>query len=180
MDLSLLIPESFDQFYNIHPMFVHAPLAFIPGTLLLFGASLWLRRDWVVTGARVCLVFGALGAALAVTTGWLAEDSIPHNETIHSMMQTHKYAAITVLVVSVALVVWSVRLKWEHTAARGVFFGMLVLLNLLLVSVGDLGARMVYLEGAGVRPAAQVISGVPDEKPSAGVGHDEGSPNHAH
>ena len=180
MNPKLLFPDSFGQLYNVHPLFVHAPLAFLPGALLLFGAALWLRRDWLVVGARVCLALGTMGAFLAFTTGWLAEGSIPHNETIHSMMQTHKYTAVAVLIGAIALAVWSVWLKWERTVAKGIFFGLLVLLNLVLISVGDLGARMVYLEGVGVRPAAEVITGAPDPKPIAEEGQDEASHDHTH
>jgi len=175
MDLKLLIPGSLSDFYNIHPLFVHAPLALLPSALLLFGAALWRKRPAWITAAKACVYLGALGAVLAVLTGWFAEDSIPHNATIHGMMETHKAAAITVMILALALAGVSFKLPLESKSQRQFFLGMLLITNLLLVAVGDLGARMVYLEGAGVKPAAAVIAEPGEATPHRhdGVGSEE-------
>ena len=177
MHIQLLIPDSLSQFYNFHPMFVHAPLGLLPVALLLFGMSALNWRYRPVSSARVCLVLGTIGLVAALVTGLKAEDTIPHNSNIHMMMEMHKFAAILVAVLAVVSCVWSFRVNWEKIGARSIFLAVIAFLNLMLLAVGDLGARMVYIHGAGVKPASSVVEHS-DNKAGGHSGHDHG--NHSH
>jgi len=175
MDPKLLIPDPVDSAMNFHPMFVHFPVALLPVTLAFLLLARWRNSERLLFTAKVCLIAGALGALAAVTSGWMAADSIPHNDVIHRMMETHEAAAITVLSIAVALAVWSRWISLQNRGSFRWFAGMLILVNGLLVCVGDLGARMVYQQGAGVIPAAPLIRGDPpetnDEATSPPAGH---------
>ena len=170
--MSYLIPSAAREVYNLHPMFVHFPVALLPSALLLFGLAVWKKKESLIIAGRACLYLGAFGALLATLTGWRAEGGIPHNGTIHAMMQTHKYAALLVLTLVSGLSAWSFKLEWSRRGQVSAFVGILFLLNLVWVSVGDLGVRMVYLEGAGVKPAAEVITTDGD--------HDHSTHHHTH
>ena len=169
MDPSLLIPDPFNSAMNLHPMFVHFPLALLPAALLFLLMAWWRGSERWLFAAKASLIAGAIGALVAVVTGWNAGESIPHNEAIHRMIETHEAAAITVFIVATLLAIWS---RWLILASRrslGWFVGALALANGLLVSVGDLGARMVYQQGAGVIPAVGVIhEGSPETKSGEG------------
>ena len=157
--MNYLIPTAAREVYNLHPLFVHFPVALLPTSLLLLGLALWRRQPSLIVAGRACLYLGVLGAIAAVVTGWQAGEGIPHNDTIHNMMKIHKYAAIGVLFVALGLSAWSFKVDWEGRKQAWSFVGVLLVVNVVLVSVGDLGARMVYVEGAGVKAAAGAVSG---------------------
>jgi hypothetical protein len=82
-----------------------------------------------------------------------------------------------VFIVATILAVWSRWLTLENRSNLAWFAGALVLANGLLVSVGDLGARMVYQQGAGVIPAVGIVQ--EDSQETRGGG-DHSEPAHAH
>ena len=188
MDFSLLGFSGLFRMFNTHPVFVHFPIAFIPAALALYllGAVLKDRR-WVFAG-QACLIMGALGAAVAVITGLRAEGSIPHNQQIHDLMQVHKSIGWTILVSTALLALWSFWKKNERPAGFWAFSVGLVFATYLVLQNGDLGGRMVFLEGAAVKPAVPVITGESTKESanpsgagsSTGDSHDHGSHDHAH
>lgn len=177
MDPSLLIPDPFNSAMNLHPMFVHFPVALLPAALLFLLLAWWRGSERWLFAAKASLIAGAIGALAAVVTGWNASESIPHNQVIHRMMETHKYAAITVFIVATILAVWSRWLTLANRRSLGWFVGALALANGLLVSVGDLGARMVFQQGAGVIPAVGIIQ---ESSPEAKSGHGHPESGEAH
>jgi uncharacterized membrane protein len=174
---SLLIPDPFNSAMNLHPMFVHFPLALLPAALLFVIMAWWRGSERWLFAARASLIVGAIGALVAVVTGWNAGESIPHNEVIHRMIETHKYAAIIVFIVATMLAVWSRWLTLANRRNLAWFVGALALANGLLVSVGDLGARMVYQQGAGVIPAVGIIQ---ETSPAAKTNEDHPESEEVH
>ncbi|MCZ7618947.1 MAG: hypothetical protein M5U32_11805 [Myxococcota bacterium] len=144
---------------NLHPMFAHLPLTLRPVAPLLLLLAWWRGGERWLFAAKASLFTGVIGVLVAVVTGWSVGESIPHNDAIHRMMETHQYAAIIVFIVATMLVVWNRWLIWAKSQSLGWFVAALALANGLLVSVDDLGARMVYQRGAGVIPAVRIIPG---------------------
>lgn len=179
MDPEMLIPDPVNSAMNLHPMFVHFPVALLPVSLAILLLAWWRDNDRLMYAAKVCLVAGTLGAVAAVISGLIAEDSIPHNETIHRMMETHESAAITVLCVTIVLAVWSHWISLRNRKNLLWFVCLLSLTSCLLVSVGDLGARMVFQQGAGVAPAVSVITEGSAEADAGHVDHEHRSPGMA-
>jgi uncharacterized membrane protein len=178
MDWSLFGFKAAGELFNIHPMFVHFPVAFLPGALLLFALGLILKKPGLSLAGRACLYMAAAGALAAVATGLLAEGSFPHNEVIHHMMGTHETLAWVVLALSGILSAWSFFQSEHRPKAAWFFLALLGLANLAVMQGADIGARMVYLEGAAVKPAVSVITSgaaaYPGEKPqiAAPAGHE--------
>lgn len=166
MDWSLMGLGAVRELFNIHPMFVHFPVAFLPGAFLLFGLGIVLKKAELNAAGRACLYMATAGALAALITGLSAAASFPHNETIHHIMQTHKTLAWIVLALAVVLSGWSF-LQTEHRPkAAWAFLALLGLANLVVMQGADIGARMVYLEGAAVKPAVAAITGEVKETPA--------------
>lgn len=168
MDWSLFGLGAMREFFNIHPMFVHFPVAFLPGALLLFGLGIVFRKPELNAAGRACLYMASAGALAAVTTGLLAEGSFPHNGTIHHMMGTHETLAWLVLGIGSVLSAWSFFQSEHRPKGAWAFLALLALANLAVMQGADIGARMVYLEGAAVKPAVKAITQEPAEPEQAG------------
>lgn len=177
MDWSLLGFNAGRELFNIHPLFVHFPVAFLPGAFLLFGLGIAFKKAEFNAAGRACLYMAVAGALAAVATGLLAEDSFPHNDIIHRMMETHETLAWLVLGLSGILSAWSF-FPIRSPKAAWAFLALLGLTNLVVMQGADIGARMVYLEGAAVKPAVAAITGKDKEKmesspqPAAPAGHE--------
>lgn len=161
MDWSLLGFSAVTELFNIHPMLVHFPVAFLPGAFLLFGLGIAFKNRELNAAGRACLYLAAAGALAALITGLFAKESFPHNDTIHRMMQTHEILAWLALALSWVLSGWSFFQSEYRPKAAWAFLALLGLANLAVMQGADIGARMVYLEGAAVKPAAKAITQEP-------------------
>lgn len=137
---------------NVHPLLVHFPIALL-SAFVAVEAGAWLlgREDWRVA-ASALLYLGTLGAACAVTAGWLAAQSVSHSEAVHDILERHELFGFTVLTLAALLSAWRL---WRGARfgrfERGCHF-LLALLMAGIMTVGaDLGGLMVYGHGVGVR-----------------------------
>ncbi len=159
IDPRLLGFSGLHEAFNVHPAFVHFPVALFPSALLLYGLGMLCKRpSWIVAG-RACLYLAAAGTVVAILTGWQAQETFPHNARIHHMMMTHLRLGLMIGVCAAILTWWS----FVHDGQRpkGVY-GFLLLLaaaTYLVLQNGDLGSRMVYVEGAAVQPAMPAMRG---------------------
>jgi uncharacterized membrane protein len=137
---------------NVHPLIVHFPIALL-STFVVVEAGAWLlgRETWRIA-ASALLYLGTLGAAGAVTAGWLAAQTVPHGEAVHDILERHEHLGFTVLTLALLLSVWRLwRGKRFGRFERGCHF-LLALLMTGIMTVGvDLGGLMVYGHGVGVR-----------------------------
>lgn len=150
---------------NLHPAFVHFPLALLPVAMGfdLVALAGWLRRRPLVEGATAALyTLAALGAWASVWAGEEAEDSLTgltppvealiedHEEWAHRFLYT--VAAVAIARLSVAW--WSRSGGKAHRgavlAARSlVLMGAFVALGLLL-GTADRGGGLVFRAGVAV------------------------------
>ena len=88
---------------NPHPIFVHFPIAF----LLAFGAAtllaLVVHRPGLATFARACLFLGTATAALAVVSGFLAEQNVARVVAARDDIEEHRTFGYVVLGLSASL-----------------------------------------------------------------------------
>jgi uncharacterized membrane protein len=153
VDPNLLGFSGLQQVDNIHPAFVHFPLALFPSALLLYGLGVMRQRaTWLFAG-RACLYLAVAGTALTLITGWQAQGTFAHNERIHHMMMTHLRLGLIVGVCAVVLAGWSVAHRDQQPRGVYGFLTLLAVTTYLVLQNGDLGSRMVYVEGAAVRTA---------------------------
>jgi len=137
---------------NVHPLIVHFPIAFLPAFFLLELAGVTLRKESLRQTASWMLYFGAAGALGAVAAGLLAEDTVPHGEAVHEIMEWHGRLGIIVAVLSLTLAAWrfaSKALFSPMAQALHLYLSAIVLICLLFGA--DLGGLMVYQHGVGVK-----------------------------
>ncbi|OGH55604.1 MAG: hypothetical protein A3G34_00850 [Candidatus Lindowbacteria bacterium RIFCSPLOWO2_12_FULL_62_27] len=182
MDASLLGFSGLGEVYNLHPVFVHFPIALLPVSFLFYAIG-WLRASQSAFFAgRACLGLATAGLALSVITGLRAEGGIPHNDVIHRIMHTHEIVGFTVLGLSIVLLTWCSLRREHRPPAAPAFVAVLGVTALLALQNADLGGRMVFVEGAGVKAAAIPVTAdspavpPPAEPPK----HDHSSHKHSH
>jgi uncharacterized membrane protein len=143
---------------NIHPLFVHFPIAFLVGAALFYLLAWVLRKDHLAITAFWVLILGAISAAATVATGLYAEEGVMVSRSVRShLLNTHEEFMIATLFISVGLTIWAVAARPFPKKGRLIF--MLGFLGLLMViSFGaDYGARMVYDYNAGGHACSQPI-----------------------
>lgn len=141
---------------NIHPVIVHFPVAFLTAFFFLELIGVLLRREGLRQAASWMLYLGTLGALAAVATGLLAEDSVPHGEGVHEIMEWHGRLGITTATLSVILAVWRMVSGANFSAmAKALHLYLAAMIAICIFFGADLGGLMVYQHGVGVKSLQQ-------------------------
>lgn len=140
---------------EVHPSVVHYPIAFLP---VAIGADLLGR----LTGSRKLMNFGkaaigiaAAGAAVAATTGLIAQQEVNADGEALDMLITHRNLNLAATVVATAMATW--RGAREKPSASYLTLG--VASTALVYYTAYLGGHMVYQFGVGVQPADGIAHG---------------------
>lgn len=176
---------------NIHPLFVHFPIAFLTAFFVveLFATIIGLER--IRRLASWFLYFGTLGAIAAVGAGFRAAATVAHAQEVHPIMENHEHLMVGVLALALLLSFWRIFAGGSLSSVTlRVIYLILALVMLGAMTVGaDLGGLMVYKYGVGVK-AVVVESGhmhngeehktlAPGEEPTQGSNvHEHGGPVH--
>lgn len=158
MEWSLLGFKGLSEVVNIHPVFVHFPVALFPTVLFFYFIGIVWRKEKFLFAGKISLALAVLSAIVTVWTGEIAKDSFPHSETVHQLMMTHEKIGITGLVFGSLLFLWSFWLKEGYPKGKFYFLIFLILTTLAILQNGDIGGRMVFVEGASVK--SKVVSPV--------------------
>lgn len=153
---------------HLHGMIVHFPIALLFASVaieVLAQYPPW--RDRLQTASFITLLFGTLGAAMAVISGpERVADSF-------ALGETHEHFAQATLVLFGFLLVWRLgMLWWKRTFDTKLMAVYLVLCAIglgLLGYTGFLGGTMVYDQAAGVRTNGQLVVPINTERQG---GHD--------
>ena len=161
---------------NWHPVFVHFPIAFATAAVFFFVAGkLFKEKTWVaqyLLVGRWMLWAAANFACIAAVFGWLAYNSVAHDEAGHLAMTMHRNWALAALG---ALVLLAALEAWSRRSAEPPSYGFLILLVaawLLVVSAAWHGGEVVYRHGLGV----MALPDIHDEQDDAG-GHEHIHPH---
>lgn len=142
--------------WNFHPLLVHFPIAFLVSFLLAEICGLAFRRSWLRKLAGSMLYLGAAGAVAAAAAGLIADETVPHGAAVHEIMEWHKRAGLTVAGLSVILAAWRAVSGGRFSVMAQALHLMLGLVAVLCLFFGaDLGGRMVYEYGVGVKSLQQ-------------------------
>ena len=142
---------------NFHPLFVHFPIG------LLFTSAvvaLWAqatKRPGAHLVARVLLWLGTLGAAAAVTTGFLGEQTVAHVKGAHGVIEEHERYAYILLGLSALLSAWAL-VSWRRRGAPPApaaawILGQFALLAMLVLTANE-GGELVHELGVGTKLTA--------------------------
>jgi uncharacterized membrane protein len=156
---------------NFHPLAVHFPIA------LIMLSAFFHVLGWFSRGSRcgnhcailghTTLWLGALAAIPTVLLGWMASNSVNHDEAGHLAMLSHRAWALITLAVLIVIAGWdALRNKVEAEIKPG--FVILTIAAATLVGITAWhGGELVYRHGLGVMSL-----------PSNEAGHDHH--NHEH
>ena len=139
---------------NYHPMVVHFPIA-LTFIAFLLSIAAYARRSHPVStqlaaAGHFTLWLAAIGAAAAVLFGWLAYNSVNHDDAGHAAMLLHRSWAVPTAVGLILLASWD---AWKYRVNELISVPMLFVLFLLSQSIavtGLLGGEVVYRHGIGV------------------------------
>ncbi|HQS37546.1 MAG: hypothetical protein B7Y16_00310 [Methylotenera sp. 24-45-7] len=156
---------------NFHPIVVHFPIALTIIAFLLSIAA-YARRSHPISAqlaaaGHFTLWLAAIGAATAVLFGWLAFNSVNHDDAGHAAMLLHRSWAIPTALGLILLASWD---AWKYRVNELKSVPMLFVLFLLSQAIAVtawLGGEVVYRHGIGVLslPASE----------GTGHGHHEGA-----
>lgn len=140
---------------NWHPLLVHFPIALISLSAFFHLAAKLLHKQprfaphcAVLAHATLWLV--ALAAFPTVLFGWLASNTVDHDEAGHAAMLLHRSWALASLL---ALTVLASLDAWRHKVdalPTWPFAGAVILVWALVATTAWHGAELVYRHGLGV------------------------------
>ena len=156
---------------NFHPVVVHFPivLTMVAFALALLSNLLKSHRlaSYWSAASHLALWAAALSALMAVIFGWLAYNSVNHDDAGHVAMGIHRVWAVSTAGLLLLLVLWDIK---KHLLTTIFPFYFVILLGVASASVGAtawLGGEVVFRHGIGVLS-------LPEEE-DEGVAH-----NHEH
>lgn len=143
--------------HSWHPMVVHFPIvAFLVAVALDLVRGRRMGSRWWHAGTVLWLI--ALGgAAVAITTGFLAYNRVEHSDVGHGVMTLHRNLAL----VAAGLLAVTGLLRWRRpTSWLPQLLGVLGVLALL--GVGFYGGELVFRHAIGI--PTSVLMRVMDER----------------
>lgn len=181
---------------NWHPIFVHFSVALLTLSVVfhLLERLTFVRglRAELQVVARWLLWLGTAFAVVTAATGWLAYNSVAHDDASHAAMTDHRNWALTTLGVFAILALWSLwawlrKREPVKGAAAFVFLTVLVAGGGLLAGTAWRGGELVYRHGLGVMslPIADAVDlGARGKSPESPVAAPAGAvpvkPEHDH
>src|SRR5437870_1248918 len=81
-----------------HPILVHFTVALLATSTLLFLAAWFARhaawRGRLVAAAELNLWIGVALTTVTAVLGWIAFDTVPHDDAVHDLMVRHRNVAL--------------------------------------------------------------------------------------
>ncbi len=149
---------------NIHPVFVHLPLALLPVALAFDLLSLAQRRQqWLDRAAASLYGLGAIGSVAAYLTGRQAVDSLPDIPAqALTTVSAHSDSALIVVLIFVPLAVIRLALTLKDRRKSAItLVGLRAVLVVVaavgvwtLFQTGKAGGALVFEHGLGVQAEA--------------------------
>lgn len=162
---------------ELHPAIVHFPIALITIAALFAVLSLFSKKEFFKGAAFWNLLIGVVCAIAAVITGFMEEQSLVHNDEIHQALLKHKYTGFGILIFSFILLTWGWVRKNKFRKGEYVAWAISLLLGTAAVFYqGFLGGKMVFEQGAGVKPMEQYL----DHGSDSTKGHSHSNSGHEH
>jgi len=98
--------EGLKHVTNIHPLFVHFPIALLLSSLAFYFLGFLLKQDQFLTTGKWMLYLGTIAAGVTVWTGLEAAKTVSHGAGTHGIMEVHENLGFVVLGLSTFLSLW--------------------------------------------------------------------------
>lgn len=173
--------EGLQSVANVHPLFVHFPIALLMVAGVLFFACYFFDIREMPVVAKWNLIFGSLSTVAAVVTGLLAASTVPHSHEIHEAMIVHRNIMATVALLSLGLGGYLYFKKDVFLIQKNLLFLLALGLMMGLLTVGaDYGGKMVFKYGAGTELFKELNPDTGHEQSQEVTGHGSGGHDHDH
>ncbi len=137
---------------NIHPLFVHFPIALLSAALLFELIAMAFKKPASQTAGWWTFVLGVIAMVVTAITGLIAERSVGHTDDAHELILQHRNLEIAAGALFVLLFIWRISLKGElpgSTVLRSIYGGVFVLAMAAILTGAHVGGRLVYEFGVG-------------------------------
>ncbi|MBI5021752.1 MAG: DUF2231 domain-containing protein [Ignavibacteriales bacterium] len=137
---------------NIHPYFVHFPIAILSVGLLWDLLGILLKKESFKNAGWWAQVFGVIAIVITVTTGLIAANTVPHNEASHEIMETHETIGLIVAGAFILLLIWRSFLKTSlplRKSYQTIYLAIGILAVVTMLYGAHLGGKLVYEFGVG-------------------------------
>lgn len=145
---------------TIHPIVVHFPIALlITATFISFLAILYKsKRKELITVLYWILLLGGISILIALFSGLYEAGRVVHNEAIHEIMEVHELLGYIITGAFSIIALWVIVRKQKIKIKELVVIAFLLLgSSSVLVYSAYLGGKMVYEQGAGVKPMEKMM-----------------------
>ena len=143
---------------NLHPLFVHFPIAFLYGAAALYILASIRGSELLKWSAFWMLMLGALGVAVSAATGLYAESGVMVAESVRDqLLKHHKHLMLTASALTGVVTIWALAARPMPSRGHYVFLAALLAVMVLIAAGADFGCRMVYDYNAGGAACPQPI-----------------------
>ena len=136
---------------NIHPIFVHFPIALLTVAFLFDSLAAILRKEDLERTGWWTLLAGSVGLAASVVSGLKAEESVRISADVAGLLERHEQLAFFVAAVFGAILLWRTGTRTALPVRFRKAYFVLYLVGLGMLWLGAwYGGLMVYTHGLGV------------------------------
>ena len=140
---------------NLHPLFVHFPVALLIAAAAAEWVHLATRRPAADSLSAWLLYLGAVGALAAALTGWIAAETVAPVAAAHVDFDRHRALGFVTAGVAAALAAWRIAVARRGGPRPRALFAIAMLgLVGALVAGALAGGELVYEHGEGTRLTA--------------------------
>jgi uncharacterized membrane protein len=134
---------------NIHPLFVHFPIALLLTGLLLDGLGFILKKSGLSIAGWWCFGLGVISAVVTVFTGLQAEETVSLSQEASEVLEMHEHFQLYSTAVLVGLLIWRC-FKWRLIPPLASVYFIITILAVGAISYGShYGGELVYEYGVG-------------------------------
>ncbi len=135
---------------NIHPLFVHYPIALFTAFFIAEFLGVILKNENFRCAASFCLYLGTIAALFTVAAGYYAAATVDHTEEVHAIMENHEAFGVTVLIIAAVLSAWRIYVRRKFSPKWQLAHLALAFILSVIIAIGaDLGGLMVFKYGVG-------------------------------
>lgn len=120
---------------NIHPLFVHFPIALLLTGLLLDGLGFVFKKSGLSTAGWWCFGLGVVAAVITVFTGLRAAETISLSQEASEVLEMHEHFQLYSTAVLVGLLIWRC-IKWNLIPPLASMYFIITILAVGAISYG--------------------------------------------
>ncbi|MEX2640273.1 MAG: DUF2231 domain-containing protein [Balneolales bacterium] len=139
---------------NIHPLFVHFPIALTFVAVFFDAIKLFLNKVWIEKTTIALYALSTLGLIASYWSGTIAAETVRVPVQAQSVITDHENMALITLLFFLVFLIIRITAGWLQLNLKVPVQAGLVLLGALgcyfVWQTGDLGAKLVFEHGVGV------------------------------